>query len=156
EPAALVLRRDAGVLPPRHAAAGPGLPAAGAAPTPSPARHDCAGRHAVPALGRVGHPCPSLVVRRRPDSATPHCLPRPGGGQLLLDVSRVGGADLRRCAGGPRTRGGAITSTALAETAFLVVVVVDRGVARPRLTSSYDWWTAYAIIVFFQLLTIGW
>lgn len=49
-----------------------------------------------------------------------------------------------------------MTYTALAVTAVLAVVVVDRWVARTRLTSSYDWWTAYAIIVFFQLLTNGW
>ena len=35
-------------------------------------------------------------------------------------------------------------------------VALDRWVARTRLTSSRTWWTAYAIIVFFQLLTNGW
>ena len=46
--------------------------------------------------------------------------------------------------------------TALAVLGVLVAVVVDRWVARTRLTSTADWWTAYAIIVFFQLLTNGW
>ena len=37
-----------------------------------------------------------------------------------------------------------------------LAVVLDRWVARTRLTSTRDWWSAYAIIVFFQLLTNGW
>jgi lycopene cyclase domain-containing protein len=49
-----------------------------------------------------------------------------------------------------------VTYTALAALGVLVAVVVDRLVARTRLTGSRDWWTAYAIIVFFQLLTNGW
>ena len=34
--------------------------------------------------------------------------------------------------------------------------MIDRWVARTRLTRTRDWWSAYAIIVFFQLLTNGW
>lgn len=49
-----------------------------------------------------------------------------------------------------------MTYTALALVAAIAVVVLDRWVARTRLTSSATWWTAYAIIVFFQLLTNGW
>ena len=49
-----------------------------------------------------------------------------------------------------------MTYTALAVVGVLVAVVVDRWVARTRLTSTRDWWSAYAIIVFFQLLTNGW
>ena len=37
-----------------------------------------------------------------------------------------------------------------------LAVVLDRWVVRTRLTSTRDWWAAYAIIVFFQLLTNGW
>ena len=46
--------------------------------------------------------------------------------------------------------------TALAVVGVLAAVVLDRWVARTRLTSTRDWWAAYAIIVFFQLLTNGW
>jgi lycopene cyclase domain-containing protein len=49
-----------------------------------------------------------------------------------------------------------VTYTALAALGVVVAVVVDRWVARTRLTGSRDWWTAYAIIFFFQLLTNGW
>ena len=49
-----------------------------------------------------------------------------------------------------------MTYTALACVGVLVALVVDRWVARTRLTSTGDWWSAYAIIVFFQLLTNGW
>ena len=49
-----------------------------------------------------------------------------------------------------------MTYTALAVTGVVVAVVVDRLVARTRITSTKDWWLAYAIIVFFQLLTNGW
>jgi lycopene cyclase domain-containing protein len=44
----------------------------------------------------------------------------------------------------------------LAVVAALSAVVLDRWVARTRLTGTRDWWTAYGIIVFFQLLTNGW
>lgn len=49
-----------------------------------------------------------------------------------------------------------MTYTALAVVGVLAAVVIDRWVARTRLTSTRDWWSAYAIIVFFQLLTNGW
>ena len=49
-----------------------------------------------------------------------------------------------------------MTYTALAVLAVLVVVVLDRWVVRTRLTASGTWWSAYGIIVFFQLLTNGW
>ena len=49
-----------------------------------------------------------------------------------------------------------MTYTALAVLGVVVAVVVDRFVARTRITSTADWWLAYAIIVFFQLLTNGW
>ena len=46
--------------------------------------------------------------------------------------------------------------TTLAVVGVVVALVLDRWVARTRLTSTRDWWSAYAIIVFFQLLTNGW
>lgn len=49
-----------------------------------------------------------------------------------------------------------MTYTALAVTCVVLAVVLDRWVARTRVTSTGDWWAAYAIIVFFQLLTNGW
>lgn len=49
-----------------------------------------------------------------------------------------------------------MTYTALAITGVLVAIAVDRWVARTRLTTTRTWWSAYAIIVFFQLLTNGW
>ena len=49
-----------------------------------------------------------------------------------------------------------MTYTALAGLGVLAALVLDRWVARTRLTSTADWWSAYAIIVFFQLLTNGW
>lgn len=49
-----------------------------------------------------------------------------------------------------------MTYTALALLGVVVAVVVDRWVARTRLTGSRAWWSAYAIIVSFQLLTNGW
>jgi len=49
-----------------------------------------------------------------------------------------------------------MTYTALACLGVVVALVLDRWVARTRLTSTGDWWSAYAIIVFFQLVTNGW
>ncbi len=49
-----------------------------------------------------------------------------------------------------------MTYTALAVVAILAVVVVDRWILRTRLTASGTWWTAYGIVVVFQLLTNGW
>ncbi|WP_322919454.1 lycopene cyclase domain-containing protein [Nocardioides renjunii] len=46
--------------------------------------------------------------------------------------------------------------TALAALGVVAAIVLDRWVARTRITSTSDWWSAYAIIVFFQLLTNGW
>jgi|SRR4051794_799061 len=49
-----------------------------------------------------------------------------------------------------------MTYTAIALMAVVAAVVLDHWVARTRLTSTGTWWTAYGIIVFFQLLTNGW
>jgi lycopene cyclase domain-containing protein len=49
-----------------------------------------------------------------------------------------------------------VSYTALAVLAAVLVVALDRWGARTRLTSSATWWTAYGIIVFFQLLSNGW
>jgi lycopene cyclase domain-containing protein len=49
-----------------------------------------------------------------------------------------------------------VSYTTITVLAVLAVVVVDRWVARTRLTSAPAWWAAYGIIVFFQLLTNGW
>jgi len=49
-----------------------------------------------------------------------------------------------------------VTYTAIALLCVPIAVVLDRWVVRTRLTSTRDWWSAYAIIVFFQLLTNGW
>jgi lycopene cyclase domain-containing protein len=49
-----------------------------------------------------------------------------------------------------------MTYTAIAAVAALAAVALDRWGARTRLTTSRTWWTAYGIIVAFQLLTNGW
>lgn len=49
-----------------------------------------------------------------------------------------------------------MTYTALAVVSVVAGLAVDRWVLRTRLTSTAQWWSAYAIIVFFQLLTNGW
>ncbi len=49
-----------------------------------------------------------------------------------------------------------MTYTAIAVVAVLAAVALDRWAARTRLTTTRDWWVAYGIIVFFQLLTNGW
>ena len=49
-----------------------------------------------------------------------------------------------------------MTYTAIAVLGVLAALALDRWVARTRLTTTGDWWAAYAIIVFFQLLTNGW
>ena len=46
--------------------------------------------------------------------------------------------------------------TAIAVVAVLAALALDRWGARTRLTATTTWWSAYAIIVFFQLLTNGW
>ncbi|HEU5037367.1 MAG TPA: lycopene cyclase domain-containing protein [Nocardioides sp.] len=49
-----------------------------------------------------------------------------------------------------------MTYTAIAVVAVVAAVGLDRWVARTRLTGTGTWWTAYGIIVVFQLLTNGW
>lgn len=49
-----------------------------------------------------------------------------------------------------------MTYTSIAVVAVVVALVLDRWVVRTRVTSTREWWAAYAIIVFFQLLTNGW
>ncbi len=49
-----------------------------------------------------------------------------------------------------------MTYTALTVVAVLATIALDRWVARTRVTSTANWWSAYGIIVFFQLLTNGW
>ena len=49
-----------------------------------------------------------------------------------------------------------MTYTAIAVVAVVAAVALDRWIARTRLTSTRTWWSAYGIIVFFQLLTNGW
>lgn len=49
-----------------------------------------------------------------------------------------------------------MTYTVLAVLGVLAAVVLDRWVARTRLTTTRPWWLAYGIIAFFQLLTNGW
>jgi lycopene cyclase domain-containing protein len=46
--------------------------------------------------------------------------------------------------------------TAIAVVGVLASVALDRWGARTRLTTSRTWWSAYGIIVVFQLLTNGW
>ena len=49
-----------------------------------------------------------------------------------------------------------MTYTTLAVVAVLAALALDRWATRTRLTSTRTWWSAYGIIVFFQLLTNGW
>lgn len=49
-----------------------------------------------------------------------------------------------------------MTYTALAVIAVLASVCVDRWLVRSRLTSSRNWWTAYGILLAFQLITNAW
>jgi lycopene cyclase domain-containing protein len=46
--------------------------------------------------------------------------------------------------------------TWLAVLGVVVAVVVDRWVLRTRLIGRAEFWIAYAIVLFFQLLTNGW
>ena len=48
-----------------------------------------------------------------------------------------------------------MTYTAVALLCVPLAIVLDRWVVRTRVTSTRDWWAAYAIIVFFQLLMNG-
>jgi lycopene cyclase domain-containing protein len=45
--------------------------------------------------------------------------------------------------------------TVLAAAAVILAVAIDRWVLRTRLLCSRDFWAAYAILLFFQLLTNG-
>ena len=49
-----------------------------------------------------------------------------------------------------------MTYTGITVVAALAALVLDRWALRTRLTTSGTWWTAYGIIVVFQLLTNGW
>jgi lycopene cyclase domain-containing protein len=49
-----------------------------------------------------------------------------------------------------------MTYTGIAVVAALAAVALDRWGAQTRLTTSRTWWTAYGIIVVFQLATNGW
>jgi lycopene cyclase domain-containing protein len=48
-----------------------------------------------------------------------------------------------------------MTYTAAALVGVLVAVLLDLAVLRTRLLRSHDFWTSYAIVVFFQLVTNG-
>jgi lycopene cyclase domain-containing protein len=49
-----------------------------------------------------------------------------------------------------------MTYTAVAVAAVVVVVGLDLGVRRSRLTLRPEFWMAYGIVLFFQLLVNGW
>ena len=49
-----------------------------------------------------------------------------------------------------------MTYTAITVVAALAAIALDRWGLRTRLTTTSTWWTAYGIIVVFQLLTNGW
>ncbi|MBU3715583.1 MAG: lycopene cyclase domain-containing protein [Candidatus Nanopelagicaceae bacterium] len=49
-----------------------------------------------------------------------------------------------------------MTYTQLAILSVLVVIVIDRYFLKTRLLEKKAYWTAYAIIIFFQLLTNWW
>jgi lycopene cyclase domain-containing protein len=49
-----------------------------------------------------------------------------------------------------------VTYTQLALTAVALTVLLDLAVLRTRLLMRKAFWTAYAIVVLFQLLTNGW
>ena len=49
-----------------------------------------------------------------------------------------------------------MTYTTAALVAVVVAVLADLLVLRTRLLRTRTWWTAYAIVLFFQLLTNGW
>jgi lycopene cyclase domain-containing protein len=49
-----------------------------------------------------------------------------------------------------------VSYTAIAVVAVAAAIGLDRWAARTRLTSTGGWWTAYGIIVVFQLLTNAW
>ncbi len=49
-----------------------------------------------------------------------------------------------------------MTYTELAVASVVVVILVDRYLTRSRILNRKAFWTAYAIILFFQLLTNWW
>ena len=49
-----------------------------------------------------------------------------------------------------------MTYTELAILSVLLVIVIDRYLLKTRLLEKKAYWTAYAIIVFFQLITNWW
>ncbi|MEO3939118.1 lycopene cyclase domain-containing protein [Dermatophilaceae bacterium Soc4.6] len=49
-----------------------------------------------------------------------------------------------------------MTYTAAAALGVVVALALDLVVVRTRLVVTRQWWFAYAIIVFFQLVTNGW
>jgi len=49
-----------------------------------------------------------------------------------------------------------VTYTELAILSVLLVILVDRYLLKTRLLEKKAFWTAYAIIVFFQLITNWW
>jgi lycopene cyclase domain-containing protein len=49
-----------------------------------------------------------------------------------------------------------VSYTLVAAVAVVAAVLLDQLVVRTRLTSTSLWWSAYGIIVVFQLLTNGW
>lgn len=49
-----------------------------------------------------------------------------------------------------------MTYTALAITGVLFAIVTDLLIARTRLLATKRFWTSYAIIIFFQLITNWW
>jgi len=49
-----------------------------------------------------------------------------------------------------------VSYTAISIVAVVAAVLLDRWGLRTRLTGTSAWWSAYAIIVFFQLVTNGW
>ena len=49
-----------------------------------------------------------------------------------------------------------MTYTAAAAVAVVAAVLVDTLLLRTRLLRTSTWWVAYAIVLFFQLLTNGW
>ena len=49
-----------------------------------------------------------------------------------------------------------MTYTVLAVLAVVAVLTIDLGARRSRLTCRREFWIAYAIVVFFQLITNGW
>jgi lycopene cyclase domain-containing protein len=49
-----------------------------------------------------------------------------------------------------------MTYTWIAVAGVALALALDLVVLRTKVTVTRDWWSAYAIIVFFQLLTNGW